>query len=310
VRGVLALVVSVLFVSAAAATLTYDPPEIRTGTVTSTADGSTLVAVQGWHVDGQGNENKPARLVSFDANGNVSWVYDGSKRGATWFYDVDPLPNGNVLVVNTIREEGVGKTLVYEIEPGTGERVWQVKFNITDTHDVDLINGDQLLVANMREWDGQSGTSTDRLFVYDLAEERIVWEWYFANHYPASTDGGMDPDWTHVNDVDKVGPGRYMASPRNFDQVIVVDRETKDVTLRLARTTTTTSCTSNTTRRTSKPTMAGRSSWSPTPRTTASSSTPVRNGSARNASGSAPGRLARANSTGHATRTDSRTGTR
>jgi hypothetical protein len=232
-RGCLALVLAGLLVAAGAETLAYDPPEIRTGTVESFGEGSTLVAVQGWHVDGRGNENKPARVVSFDARGNVSWVYDGGKRGAAWFYDVDPLPNGNVLVVNTIREDGVGKTLVYELDPDTKTRVWQEKFDITDTHDVDLINGDQLLVANMREWDRTNETSDDRLFVYDLGEDRIVWEWYFRDHYPASTDGGMNPDWTHVNDVDKIGPGEYLASPRNFDQVVVVDRERDEITLRL-----------------------------------------------------------------------------
>ncbi|MFB6296561.1 MAG: aryl-sulfate sulfotransferase [Halobacteriales archaeon] len=232
-RGVLAVCLLLLLVGAAAATITYEPPEIATGNVTQPANGSTLVAIQGFHWQGEGNPKKPARLLSFNETGGLAWKYDGSRRGATWFYDADPLPNGNVLAVNTIREDGVGKTLVYELDPRSKERVWTEKFNITDTHDVDLINGDQLLVANMREWDKENGTSNDRLFLYDLGEEEIVWEWYFKNHYPASTDGGMKPDWSHVNDVDKIGEGKYMASPRNFDQVIVVDRETKNITLRL-----------------------------------------------------------------------------
>ncbi len=232
-RTALALVVLVLVIEATTATLVYDPPEIQTGNVESSATGATLVAVQGWHVDGRGNENKPARLVSFDSSGNVSWVHDGPERSVGWFYDADPLPGGDVLVVNTIREGGVGKTLVYRLDPETGDRVWQTKFNITDTHDADLINGDQLLVANMREWDAENSTSNDRLFIYDLTEERIVWEWYFKNHYPESMDGGVNPDWTHVNDVDKIGPGRYVASPRNFDQVIAVDRESKNITFQL-----------------------------------------------------------------------------
>jgi len=145
----------------------------------------------------------------------------------SWFYNTDPLPNGNLLVVNT----APGKTLVYELDPDTKERVWQQNFSIEDTHDVDLINGDQLLVANMREYD--NGTSNDRLFIYDLSEDRIVWEWYFKNHYPNSTDGGMSEDWTHVNDIDKIGDGEYLISPRNFDQVIVVNRSTKNITMQL-----------------------------------------------------------------------------
>jgi hypothetical protein len=101
-----------------------------------------------------------------------------------------------------------------------------------------------LLVANMREWDGSSGVSDDRLAIYDISgilsgteervtEDDVVWEWHFKDHYPNSTDEGMGDDWTHVNDVDKIGPGRYLASPRNFDQVIVVNRSTKEIELRL-----------------------------------------------------------------------------
>jgi hypothetical protein len=233
VRGVVAALLLVLLVGAVATTVAHDPPEIQAGNITSPATGSTLVAIQGFHWQGEGNRKKPARLLSFDSVGNLSWAYDGSKRGANWFYDADPLDNGNVLAVNTIREDGVGKTLVYELDPDTKERVWQEKFNITDTHDVDVINGDELLVANMREWDGENETSNDRLFVYNRTRGEITWEWQFKNHYPESTDGGMSEDWSHVNDVDKIGPGRYMASPRNFDQVIVIDRETKDITLQL-----------------------------------------------------------------------------
>jgi hypothetical protein len=235
VRGVLALVLAALFVSAAAATYGYDPPEAEAGTVSSRPAGETVVAVQGWHVDGRGNENKPARLVAFDPAGDVSWTYDGSERTVGWFYDADPLPNGTLLVVNTIRENGSGKTLVYEFDPATGDRLWTERFDITDTHDAELLGDDRLLVANMRAWDPADRESDDRLFVYDRSEERVVWEWYFRDHYPASTDGGMDPDWTHVNDVDAVGESRILASPRNFDQVVLIDRETGQITLRLGR---------------------------------------------------------------------------
>jgi hypothetical protein len=92
---------------------------------------------------------------------------------------------------------------------------------------VDLINGDQLLVANMRQPE-----KADRVFVYDRSFDRVVWEWRFEDHYPESV-GGPSNDWTHVNDVDKIGDGRYLVSPRNFDQVIVVNRSTNDVETRL-----------------------------------------------------------------------------
>jgi len=219
----------VLLGSATTATITYDPPEIQAGNITAPANGSTLVAVQGFHFEGKGNPKKPSRLLSFNETGGLVWEYNISNRTGFWFYDADPLVNRNILTVSTIYENGIGKTLVYELDPETKQRIWKVKFNISDTHDVDLINDDQLLVANMRE-----GTD-DRLFIYDLEQEKIVWEWYFSSHYPRSMDGGVpkDNDWTHVNDVDKIGPGTYMASIRNFDQVIVVNRTTGAITHQL-----------------------------------------------------------------------------
>ena len=228
-RVFLSVLVLISFGAGVVLTAMYEPPEIQTGTVEDSTRGTTYVAVQGFHFQGEGATKKPARLVAVDGQAKPEWIYNGSKRGVSWFYNVDPLPNGNVLAVNTVP----GRTLVYELEAETRDRVWQQNFSITDTHDVDLINGDQLLVANMREYNNNNGTSNDRLFIYDLSEDKIVWEWYFKNHYPSETDGGMNDDWSHVNDVDKIEDGKYLVSPRNFDQVIVVNRSTKNITMQL-----------------------------------------------------------------------------
>ncbi|SFG08901.1 Arylsulfotransferase (ASST) [Halopelagius inordinatus] len=227
-RAVLALVVVGSLVAGAALTAAYEPPEIQSGTVEKQANGTTYVAVQGFHFQGEDAGKKPARLVAAGPNAQPEWIYNGSKYGASWFYSVDPLENGNLLVVNT----APGETMVYELDPDTRERVWQQNFSIEDTHDVDLINDDQLLVANMRNT--ENGTSNDRIFVYDLGEDEIVWEWHFKDHYPNDTDNGISSDdWSHVNDVDKIGDGEYLISPRNFDQVAVVNRSTGNITMRL-----------------------------------------------------------------------------
>jgi hypothetical protein len=227
-RGIGAVVVVALLVACAGLTLAYEPPELGAGTIKDPANGTTAVAVQGFHFEGEGNSKKPARLLLANSTANITELYNGSQRGATWFYDVDPLDDGNLLVTST----RPGKTVVYELNPETKERVWEREFDIVDTHDVDMINDDELLVANMRNTDEQ-GVSNDRLYVYNLTRDEIVWEWHFRDHYPESTDGGFNDDWTHVNDVDKVGDGYYMASPRNFDQVIVVNRSSGDVEMRL-----------------------------------------------------------------------------
>ncbi|QLG29330.1 aryl-sulfate sulfotransferase [Halorarum halophilum] len=202
---------------------------LEPGTVESEANGSTVVGIQGFHFEGQGSTKKPARLVSVAPNGSTEWVYDGTSRGAVWFYDVDPLPNGNLLVVST-NPRG---TTVFELDPETRERAWTETFDIHDTHDVEKLPNGDLLVANMRQWNESTGRSDDRVFVYNRSTEEIDWEWTFRNHYPESTDGGYSEDWTHVNDVERIAEGQYLVSPRNFDQAIVINRSTKEIDYQL-----------------------------------------------------------------------------
>lgn len=95
-----------------------------------------------------------------------------------------------------------------------------------------LTENGNLLVANMRNT--ENGVSDDRLYVYNRTTDEIEWEWRFRDYYPNATDDGVSSDdWTHVNDVDVVAPGLYMVSPRNFDEVIVVNRSTDEIAMRL-----------------------------------------------------------------------------
>jgi hypothetical protein len=228
-RAVALLLVVALLTPAAASALTYDPDDETTltrGTIASPANGTTIISVQGYTFRGDTNPKKPARVISVGPRGETRWTH--SEAGA-WFFDVDPLPNGNLLV-SSPRD---GATVVFELDPENQTRVWEKRFEIEDTHDVDRLSEDELVVSNMREWDEKNGTSDDRIFVYNLTTDEITWEWYYRNHFPADTDGGMDADWTHSNDVDPIGDGRLLLSPRNFDQAIVVDMETKNITYRL-----------------------------------------------------------------------------
>ncbi|WP_458208313.1 arylsulfotransferase family protein [Haladaptatus sp. NG-SE-30] len=206
-----------------------DPSNPCVGTIQHPANGTTVIAVQGysWLEDG-GKE--PAKLVAVGPTGEVKWVHHTVKHGMVWGYDVDPLPNGNLFVTGTAR----GKTVVYEFNPRTQEHVWNESLPIHDTHDVDLINnGTQLLVANMRAYNEDKERNDDSIFVYDLKKDEVVWRWYFRNHYPKSTAKNYSKDWTHVNDVDKIGDGMYLASPRNFDQAIVVNRSSNEIEMKL-----------------------------------------------------------------------------
>ena len=234
-RALAALVVLSLLVPVGVSAVTYSPPSLEPGTVESPADGDTVVGIQGFHFRGQGSTKKPARVVSVGPEGRFDWKFDGSRVGARWFYDVDPLPEGDLLVTST-NPDG---TVVVRMDRETREVVWTEELPFHDTHDVDLLPDGSLLIANMRQFDEAANVSNDRVLVYDREADVVEWEWVVREHYPNGTDGGWaaeptrQQDWTHVNDVDRVGDGLYLVSLRNFDQAIVVNRSTDAVELKL-----------------------------------------------------------------------------
>src|SRR6056297_1335350 len=240
VRGVVLLVIASLVAPSAVSALTYEPSnnDLQKGTIEDPANGTTVISIQGFKFAGQANGKKPARIVGVGPRGDVEWVHEGADLDVTWFYDVDPLDNGNVFVSGTAN----GASTVYEYNPETDEVVWKQRFEgVHDTHDADLINnGTEILVANMRNYNTTSEVNEDRIFIYNRTTEEITWEWTFENNTDWTKSQGGDyaaeppsNDWTHVNDVDKIAEGEYLVSPRNMDQVLVVNRSTKEIEMRL-----------------------------------------------------------------------------
>ncbi|MEF8774947.1 MAG: aryl-sulfate sulfotransferase [Haloarculaceae archaeon] len=227
-RGIVGVALMASLLVGVATALSYERVRLGPGAVEDPANGTTVVSAQGFQFAGGATGKKPARLAGVGPNGSVEWSRLGEPGGA-WFYDVDPLANGNLFVTSP----WAGDTRLFEYDPETDTKVWQERIDATDTHDVDVLPDGNLLVANMRAWDESEDRSDDRLFVYDRETESVVWEWVFRDHYPNDTDEGMNEDWTHVNDVERVGEGEYLASPRNFDQVILVNRSTKAIEWRL-----------------------------------------------------------------------------
>jgi hypothetical protein len=233
-RRTFALLLVCLLLAPAHSVVAYDPAtdgSLQPGTIDRQPSNRTVVSTQGLHFAGHYDVARPPRLVSVEPNGSLAWQYHGDRGTTQWFYDVDPLPNGNLLVVSP-RE---GETLVYELDRDTRERVWTERLPFEDTHDVDRLDDGRLVVAHMRAYDEATGVSRDRVVVWNRSRDAVTWEWSFADHFPGSTAGGMDEDWTHVNDVDPVGEDRLLVSPRNFDQVLLINRSTKEIELRLGR---------------------------------------------------------------------------
>ncbi|WP_276258514.1 aryl-sulfate sulfotransferase [Haloglomus litoreum] len=225
--AVLLLVVTLTGVGAAD-TAAYERPRVAPGTIEAPAAGETVISVQGDNIGGDVNPNKPARLVGVGPRGETRWRVAQSALNVSWFYDVDPLPDGDLLVVGTVDR----RTRVMRLDGDTRGVEWTETLPLWDTHDVTLTSEGNLLVANMRNTN--DGTSDDRVFVYNRTTGGVEWEWLFREHYPEDTDEGVSSgDWTHVNDVDVIAEDLYLLSPRNFDQIVVVNRSTDEVVMRL-----------------------------------------------------------------------------
>jgi PGF-CTERM protein len=191
------------------------------GEMSGEADGTTVLSIQGVRFTSDGAEKTTATFLAVGPNGEVRWVHDASAEGRVWAYDVDPMENGTMLFTATER----GVTVVEEWNPETGEHVWSQTFRgVTDAHDADLEDGEILLA--------DKGEGHERLLAYNRSQRRTVWEWEFEDHYSKDA-GGPPDDWTHVNDIDEIGEDRYLASVRNFDQVIVVNRSTDEIEMQL-----------------------------------------------------------------------------
>lgn len=176
-------------------------------------------------VSAQGKEfpTGQARLVAFDtATNEPVWIHSKYDR----YMDVDPLGESRVLFV--ARDGSMNKSAFsfdvtfYAIEMNWRTGTVLKKFEIPPgTHDIDYLGGDRYAIADL--------SKENRVFVYDRSEDEVVWEYRFRKHFPKSAGGGPG-GYTHLNDIDAVDNGSaFLVSPRNFDRVMLIDRESKRV---------------------------------------------------------------------------------
>ena len=180
-------------------------------------DATTLVTIQG----ARAGEKTASLMLGVAPDGSVRGVHNDSAAGRWWQYDVDPLPEGDLLVATT--EPGI--SVIERVDPATGEHVAVTRLEtVEDAHDVDALGDGEYVTVD-------KGDGRNRVVVVDDFGE-VVWEWRFDEHtdrFPRDGGGPYGEDWTHVNDVDPIGNGTFLVSVRNFDRVIAVDRETKAV---------------------------------------------------------------------------------
>jgi hypothetical protein len=205
--GVVSLVGS-LAVSAATA------PDAGTNAVTNTSErGRTLVGTQ---AGGQ--------VTMFDASGDVIWTMGGESVD---YFDVTMLDNGTVLA--GFIAEGQQSCGQYEAPCSrTGFRIIQpnpqphivsqwsfpvrTKLN-SEVHDVNRLPSGEFLLTDM---------DNERILTV-APNGTVTWQWNASQRYDAPPDATRT-DWLHINDADRIGPGRYMVSVRNANQLVIVER--------------------------------------------------------------------------------------
>jgi hypothetical protein len=204
--------------TAMADTPTATTPNLCVGTIDQPPSTTTLVSIQG----ARSGEKTDALLVGVRPDGSVVGIHDETAAGRWWAYDVDPLPDGDLLMATT--EPGI--SVLERIDPATGDHeVVDRLRTVEDAHDIDYLGDGEYVTVD-------KGDERNRVVVYNRSRGEIVWEWRFDEHvdrFPRDGGGPYGEDWTHVNDVDEIADGVFMVSVRNFDQVIAIDRETKAI---------------------------------------------------------------------------------
>ncbi|HET7324302.1 MAG TPA: arylsulfotransferase family protein [Halococcus sp.] len=181
---------------------------------TNTADrrGRTVVGIQA------GSE-----VVMVDAGGETLWSYGN----VTGYFDVTVLDNGNVLAAIVLDDQRAcgtftppcGRTGFRIIDPTpTPHVVYQWTYPIRDTlnsevHDVNPLPGDRFLLTGMEY---------ERIFIV-ARNGTVLWQWNASRRYDAPPDP-TKTDWLHINDVDRIRPGRYLVSVRNANQLLIIER--------------------------------------------------------------------------------------
>ena len=199
-------------------------PEVSVDGSESDANGTTLVGVQG-----------PARggnVTALAPDGDVIWATNGSPVGeeTIGYMDVTKLDNGSVLAAfadGPYRECGpyeppCKRTGFRIVDPTPTPHVvseWSYPVRTredSEVHDAEPLPSGNVVVADMEY---------ESIFVVNRTTGERTWTWNASQHYPAPKDP-TKTDWLHINDVDRIGDGRFLVSVRNANQLLVIERGT------------------------------------------------------------------------------------
>ncbi|MBN2734054.1 MAG: aryl-sulfate sulfotransferase [Methanomicrobiaceae archaeon] len=158
------------------------------------------------------HDSASPRIIEVNRLGEIVWEYplaNDLKAYTNPGWDVEPLPNGNILTVLP----GKG---VYEIN-----RDRQIVWSYSDrkvSHDADrLENGNTLVVY------GAYDTKNDAQVKEVDSSGNIVWSWYAKDSFDRAPYASISNEgWTHTNAVTRLSNGNTLVSLRNFDLIAEV----------------------------------------------------------------------------------------
>ncbi|WP_135805813.1 hypothetical protein [Halorussus marinus] len=196
------------------------PSHPRLATDHERPENNTLIALQGYQDDGRAIEVAP--------DGEIVWEYDGTDD----VFDLEELGPGRVQISTAdeipdarcperYRNDGHANCVrnsLKIVEQSTNETRWEYAWYDVELHEHELHDADHYTTEDGEDRWVMVDMGNDRVFAVDRDKE-IVWEWNATDDYEMPDGMGPEADWTHVNDVDRIEPGVFQISLRNFDTV-------------------------------------------------------------------------------------------
>lgn len=227
-RAVFSLLIIALLLSIVAshpAFATDSSDVVSPSSTAPAADGITVITTQ----DALRESLETAELIAFAPNGSVLY-YENSRDT---YFDVDPVPNTSHTVIYVATEFISQEECSAPVACTRNQLVWtnlstgesevlyeRVRLQQGDTrwHDIDRIDEHHYAVADLTE-----GNS---VYIVNVTSELITWRWTAQSEFALDSGGGYGNTWTHLNDVEVLRDGRIMASARNQNRVVFINRST------------------------------------------------------------------------------------
>jgi hypothetical protein len=196
---------------------------------------SLVSAVTAPDLEGAANNTVDAGdvVVSYEGrpDGRISWYDDNFSE--EWTHDAARSYLANQVVANEtvfftwkrVQRSQCGRfdppcahTGFTVYDRGTDEVVRNWSYPVryggnSEVHDAEVLDDGRVIVADMEY---------ERIFILNEDNE-MTWQWNASSFYEKPPDV-TSRDWLHINDVDRIGPGRFMISVRNSNQILIIQR--------------------------------------------------------------------------------------